>query len=419
MRSGLLLICLIVCFLCSASNINALSEEAREYYVCNNQVIYCNDILFNSTANKIDSYFVDDNHPLYKSVDGVLYSKDGTKLIAYPSGNTRQSYRVINTCSEIGPYAFYNSHLNYVEFPPFDISNVKTIGEKAFYGCRNLLQICLPSSIERVGEDAFGNCGKSLIVIVEKNSCCCQCPEIQHLNHIVTVNDYYDVMEWESIFSEIVEYPSCLSMDNHYQVIDGVLFQDDVMLAYPSKKNNEEYMIPNGTITVLAHLFQNEYIKRLFIPASCISIQDFVQSADGQLEHIDVETDNPEYASVEGVLYSKDHSILLCCPKNINLPVFCPPNGVKTIAPDSCQFCKCKKMVLPDGVQSIELFAFYGSLLEEFVIPETVVNLEMEAFENCSHLKYIYLRKGSYADEVLHINASDYFENFIGMIKYF
>jgi hypothetical protein len=64
----------------------------------------------------------------YSSVDGVLFNKNKTVLIAYPPGK-QGAYIVPHSVTEIGDYAFSRSNgLTSVTIP----SGVKTIGEYAF-----------------------------------------------------------------------------------------------------------------------------------------------------------------------------------------------------------------------------------------------------------------------------------------------
>ena len=68
----------------------------------------------------------------FKSVDGVLYSKDGKKIYQYPVGLKPTSYE--------GP------------------SGLESIGGGAFEDCELLTQIKIPSTVTTVGENAFKNC---------------------------------------------------------------------------------------------------------------------------------------------------------------------------------------------------------------------------------------------------------------------
>ena len=75
---------------------------------------------------------VNEDNRKYKVENGVLFSKDGKKLYAYPTGKTEDTY----------------------VFP----STLKEIGNRAFASCSNLKKIEIPQSIEKVGDLAFRDC---------------------------------------------------------------------------------------------------------------------------------------------------------------------------------------------------------------------------------------------------------------------
>lgn len=63
-----------------------------------------------SYGKNLVSITVDEDNKNYTSKDGVLFNKDITELIQYPSGNTRKSYSIPNSVMNIGDYAFNYCH---------------------------------------------------------------------------------------------------------------------------------------------------------------------------------------------------------------------------------------------------------------------------------------------------------------------
>lgn len=91
----------------------------------------------------------------YVSIDGVLYNKDKTILIAYPSGKGDATFTVPSTVTEIAPAAFQGAKFLYsVNLP----AGLIKIGENAFRDCSGLNSIEIPSSVLEIGASAFRNC---------------------------------------------------------------------------------------------------------------------------------------------------------------------------------------------------------------------------------------------------------------------
>ena len=91
-------------------------------------------------------------NPNYKSVDGVLYTKDGRRLVQYPAGKGAGEYTVEDGAEEIGYGAFAMAGLEKVNFP----ETLLVIDNDAFFECYALTQLQLPDSLQRIGSMAFG-----------------------------------------------------------------------------------------------------------------------------------------------------------------------------------------------------------------------------------------------------------------------
>lgn len=93
----------------------------------------------------LERFEVSEENPYFRSVDGVLYNKDMTELIAYPNGKTPletdDESKVIGGGELILP------------------ETVKTVRENACYLCGNLYKVVLNEGLEEVGNKAFLKCG--------------------------------------------------------------------------------------------------------------------------------------------------------------------------------------------------------------------------------------------------------------------
>ncbi len=91
-------------------------------------------VAFNDCTS-LQNIYVADGSLYFKSVDGVLFDKNGANLRYYPEGRTAESYRIPEGTIRVGGNAFAgNLFLKSVSYP----TTLERIGTKAFFGCENL-----------------------------------------------------------------------------------------------------------------------------------------------------------------------------------------------------------------------------------------------------------------------------------------
>lgn len=122
---------------------------SRLYYGCGNDVIEVDteDVLYISEdvswidprLNRLNkNYVVDNDNLYYTSQDGVLYSKDMTRLLSVPVG--KSSVKIPYSVTEIGEFAFsFCNEIEYITIP----DTVKTVGDRAFWHLSNIKKIYL------------------------------------------------------------------------------------------------------------------------------------------------------------------------------------------------------------------------------------------------------------------------------------
>ena len=109
-------------------------------------------VFYNCTG--LTQIIVDSNNSNFSSLDGVLFNKDWTLLIAYPNGKSEQ-YTIPNSVTSIGNYAFYDcTGLTSITIP----NSVTSISANAFSNCTGLTSITIPNSVTSIGDDAFWFC---------------------------------------------------------------------------------------------------------------------------------------------------------------------------------------------------------------------------------------------------------------------
>ena len=91
----------------------------------------------------------------YVTANDVLFNKDKTILMYYPAANTRTTYTVPESVTEIGSYAFTGANnLTGITLP----NGLVTVGGCAFANCSALTEITFPASVATLGSVALANC---------------------------------------------------------------------------------------------------------------------------------------------------------------------------------------------------------------------------------------------------------------------
>ena len=114
-----------------------------------------------SGCSGLKSIYVDSGNTVYCSLNGLLCSKDGKKLIAGVNGNVI----IPASVTSIEERAFSGcGGLTSVTIP----ASVTSIEERAFSGCSGLTSVTIPSSVTSIGRSAFSICsGLTSVTISE------------------------------------------------------------------------------------------------------------------------------------------------------------------------------------------------------------------------------------------------------------
>lgn len=113
-------------------------------------------------CTSLTNFSVEAAHPVYTSLDGVLFDKAETTLLMFPPGCG--SYVIPDSVTRIGAglYAgspgafFYCAGLTNVILGP----GVTNIGYAAFAYCSNLTRVTIPASVINLGSSAFRDCSR-------------------------------------------------------------------------------------------------------------------------------------------------------------------------------------------------------------------------------------------------------------------
>lgn len=103
----------------------------------------------------LSEFTVAEANTCYAAVDGVLFSKDLTTLVAYPTNRDAACYVVPAGVVSIAPCAFFAcDNLTEVVFP----ESLEQIGKESFTSCAHLKTAALPYRLTTVGDFAFEDC---------------------------------------------------------------------------------------------------------------------------------------------------------------------------------------------------------------------------------------------------------------------
>ena len=98
----------------------------------------------------------------YKSIDGVLYTYDGSTIVCYPAAKTGSAYTIISGTMSVDSGAFYScQNLISVIIP----DSVTIIGDYAFSYSNNLEIINIPEEVTSIGRYTFRSTALKSIII--------------------------------------------------------------------------------------------------------------------------------------------------------------------------------------------------------------------------------------------------------------
>ncbi|MBP3716545.1 MAG: leucine-rich repeat domain-containing protein [Paludibacteraceae bacterium] len=106
-------------------------------------------------CTKLEEFKIQASNKFFSTDNGVIFSKDFSKLIKYPAGKKDKTYVFPEKVKTIGDYAFFMcDNLKNIVLP----EGITSINEFAFGSCTTLQTIELPSTLKEIKANAFNKC---------------------------------------------------------------------------------------------------------------------------------------------------------------------------------------------------------------------------------------------------------------------
>ena len=339
---------------------------------------------------------------------GVKYSKDGRKLLKVP-GELSGAYSVKEGTRIICDRAFWNCRsLSEIVIP----SSVTRIGDSAFFSCDSLKYIYIPKSVIGLNGNPFAGWNGKLE---------CLSPNFVYEDDVLFNKDKSRIISFRNQNIKSYVIPSSVTSIGDWaflgcRSLSGIIIPSSVTSigksAFSSCDSLSEIVIPSSVTSIGDSAFYGcDSLSEIVIPSSVTSIGDSAFFSCFSLKYISIpksviclngnpfagwngklECLSPNFVYEDDVLFNKDKSRIISFRKQ-NIKSYVIPSSVTSIGDWAFLGCRSlSRIIIPSSVTSIGKDAFYGcDSLSEIVIPSSVTSIVDSAFWGCYSLSEIVI----------------------------
>ena len=329
---------------------------------------------------------VAEDHPNYKSIDGVLFSKDGTTLIQYPANKKAAEYTTP--------------------------AGVKTIDTYAFQGTSSRLkEIIIGDGVETVKAFAFQNSQAESISIADsvtsmEKLCFYKCPYLETIKLPSGMNTLVSNLVWSCDSLTALTVPtSVVKIESSAVSNCPNLSSIEILAADVTSIGSNAFSSLSSALKVTV---VNDTVKALVVASGVSEDQVIVKS-------VTPPTPGDTTFTINGVLYQiitnpadgKNGTVQIGDGTNgmtasgvVTIPAVVQNGGasydVVSVAYNALKGSAVTELRLPASVKALADHALYGaSELLSFEIPSGVESIGVNAIAGCPKLKAITYQSGS------------------------